>query len=100
MRRRSATKPTDAHLYLRKSSCHPPSCTKGIVKGELLRVRRICTLKEDFVKAAGKVMGHFSERGFKKDEMLVAFDDVLAMNREDALQYKKKQTCRHKKTLH
>ena len=86
------SKPTDAHLYLRKSSCHPPSCTKGIVKGELLRVRRICTLKDDFVKAAGKVMGHFSDRGFKKEEMLVAYNDVLAMDREDVLEYKSKQT--------
>ena len=56
------SKPTDAHLYLRKSSCHPPSCTKGIVKGELLRARRICTLKEDFVKAAGKVMPFMSKK--------------------------------------
>ena len=54
------SKETDAHFYLRKSSCHPPSCTKGVVKGELLRVRRICTLDEDFKKAAGKKMGHFS----------------------------------------
>jgi hypothetical protein len=30
------SKPTDAHLYLRKDSCHPSSCTKGLVKGELL----------------------------------------------------------------
>ena len=86
------SKPTDAHLYLRKSSCHPPSCTKGIVKGELLRVRRICTLKEDFEKAAGKIMGYFSERGFKKEEMLVAYKDVLAKDRDDILEYKNKQT--------
>ena len=85
------SKPTDAHLYLRKSSCHPPSCSKGIVKGELLRVRRICTLKEDFEKAAEKIMGYFSERGFKKEEMLGAYKDVLAMDREDVLEYKNKQ---------
>ena len=49
------SKPTDAHLYLRRDSCHPSSCTKGMVKGELLRARRICTLEEDFKKAAQAV---------------------------------------------
>ena len=48
------SKPTDAHLYLRRDSCHPPSCTKGLVKGELLRARRICSRDDDFKKSAGK----------------------------------------------
>ena len=30
------SKPTDAHLYLRSDSCHLKSCSKGLVKGELL----------------------------------------------------------------
>ena len=37
------SKKTDAHLYLRYDSCHPKSCVKGLAKGELLRVRRICS---------------------------------------------------------
>ena len=86
------SKETDAHLYLRKSSCHPPSCTKGIVKGELLRVRRICTLREDFEKAAGKVMGYFFERGFKKEEMMATYNEVLGMDREEVLEYKNKRS--------
>ena len=58
------SKPTDAHLYLRSDSCHPKSCTKGLVKGELLRARRICTKEVDFMEAANKMKGHFIQRGF------------------------------------
>ena len=85
------SKETDAHLYLRKSSCHPPSCTKGIVKGELLRVRRICTLDEDFKKSAQKIMGYFSERGFKKEEMVSTYNEVLGMERDSVLEYKNRK---------
>ena len=85
------SKETDAHLYLRKSSCHPPSCTKGVVKGELLRVRRICTLEDDFKKSAQKIMGYFSDRGFKKEEMLATYNEVLGMERNSVLEYKNKE---------
>ena len=85
------SKETDAHLYLRRSSCHPPSCTKGVVKGELLRVRRICTLNEDFKEAAGKIMGYFSERGFKKEDMVNAYNEELGTEREAVLEYKKRE---------
>ena len=86
------SKPTDAHLYLRQNSCHPKSCTKGLVKGELLRARRICTKKEDFEKSAQRMMGFFVERGFKKSEVLNTYKEVLATDREEALQYRKKES--------
>jgi hypothetical protein len=53
------SKPTDAHLYLRKDSCHPSSCTKGLVKGELLRARRICSEEKDFKETAVRMTSYF-----------------------------------------
>ena len=36
-------------------------------------------------------MGHFSERGFKKEDMMVAYEEVLGTERESALEYKKRE---------
>ena len=82
------SKETDAHLYLRRDSCHPPSCTKGLVKGELLRARRICSTEEDFKKAANSMLGYFTERGFKKEDMEKTLEAVSGMKREEVLEYK------------
>lgn len=40
------SKPTDSHLYLMTSSCHPPHTFRGIPKGLATRVRRICSTQE------------------------------------------------------
>jgi hypothetical protein len=85
------SKSTDAHLYLRKDSCHPSSCTKGLVKGELLRARRICSKDEDFHRSALKMKSHFKERGFKEEEINKKIDEVSKIPQDDALQYKKKE---------
>ena len=86
------SKPTDAHLYLRSDSCHPKSCTKGLVKGEMLRARRICTKEADFIEAADKMKGHFMRRGFEQSAIERTIGEVLSMPREDALTYKKKES--------
>ena len=51
-------------LYLRQESCHPKSCTRGLVKGELLRVRRICSEDADFLKRAAELKNYFLKRRF------------------------------------
>ena len=66
--------------------------TKGLVKGELLRARRICTTDSDFKEAAGKMTHYFLQRGFNEEEIREKVSEVLATPREDALAYKKKET--------
>ena len=85
------SKPTDAHLYLRKDSCHPPACSKGLVKGELLRARRICSTEEGFEKAANLMKGFFKERGFSTMDVEKAHKEVSILHREEVLQYKPKE---------
>ena len=86
------SKPTDAHLYLRSDSCHPKSCTKGLVKGELLRARRMCTKEVDFMEAASRMKGHFMRRGFDQSAIEETINEVLSKSREEALIYKKKKS--------
>ena len=85
------SKPTDAHLYLRSDSCHPPSCTKGLVKGELLRARRICTKDTDFIETENRMKGHFVQRGFIGEEVEQKIGEVLQIPRSEALTYRKKE---------
>ena len=86
------SKKTDAHLYLRYDSCHPKSCVKGLAKGELLRVRWICSDDDSFKKRSRDMQGYFEKRGFPKQEVQSAVDEVLSMKREDLLDYKTKKT--------
>ena len=84
------SKQTDAHLYLRRDSCHPPSCTKGLVKGELLRARRICSTEDGFKEAAESMIGYFGERGFERRDMEKTYREVLNIKRDEVLEYKAK----------
>ena len=85
------SKPTDAHLYLRKDSCHPPACTKGLIKGELLRARRICSTNDGFEKAATALKGYFVERGFNTADIDKTFKEITSLDRNEVLQYKPKK---------
>jgi hypothetical protein len=82
------SKETD--LYLRRDSCHPKSWTKGLVKGDLLRARRICRKDSDFYEAADKMKGYFVERGFERKEVEKTVAEIKGMKREETLVYIKK----------
>ena len=43
-------KPTDSHQYLQSCSCHPFHCKKGIPYSQALRLDRICSETNYFVK--------------------------------------------------
>ena len=85
------SKETDAHLYLRRDSCHPPACSKGLIKGELLRARRICSTQEGFEKAATSMKGFFMERGFSTVDVNKVYGEVLQLDREEVLEYKPRE---------
>ena len=55
------TKPTDSHLNLNTSSCHPSHVLKNIPKGQFIRLRRTCSRKSDNSELLCK---KFTERGF------------------------------------
>ena len=59
------TKPTDSHLYLKPSSCHPPHTFRGIPKGLPNRIRRICSSNEIFEEQSRILKSHLCNRGYK-----------------------------------
>ncbi len=76
-------KPTDSHSYLAYDSCHPKHMIDGIPFSQFLRVRRICTEWEEFLKHSLRLFMHFSLRGYPNDILMPALQKVSAMSQEE-----------------
>ena len=57
------SKPTDSHAYLNYTSCHPKGSKNGISKGVSLRLRRICSIDDDFFEQAKLYKGYLASCG-------------------------------------
>ena len=44
------TKPTNTHQYLHRQSCDSHHCNATIAYSQALRLRRICSLDEDYLR--------------------------------------------------
>lgn len=84
------TKPTDSHLYLKPSSCHPPHTFRGIPKGLTTRIRRICSSNEIFEEQSRILKSHLCNRGYKAHTVQSAIDEITTKDRKTLLQYKEK----------
>ena len=71
------SKPTDAHLYLNYSSNHPKHVLKNIPKGQFVRIRRICSDTEDYVKSSKQLSQFFIKRGFESTKVELVRKEVL-----------------------
>ena len=83
------SKPTDAHLYLNAQSCHPKHVINNIPKGQLIRIRRICSKESDFLDQSKIIIQHFVNRGFHQKLLTKSLQEVKNMKREDLLAEKK-----------
>ena len=84
------TKPTDSHLYLMTSSCHPPHTFRGIPKGLATRVRRICSTQELYSEQSQLLKSHLCARGYSSHSVQNAIDDLAKEDRLSLLKYKPK----------
>ncbi|XP_048729663.2 uncharacterized protein LOC125647009 [Ostrea edulis] len=87
------TKPTDAHLYLMPSSCHPHHIFKGLPKGLAIRARRICSSEESYERQGQQIKSHLCKRGYKPLSVTNAIDEVKTIDRSSLLQYREKTKC-------
>jgi hypothetical protein len=58
------SKPTDTQDYLEFSSCHPEHCKLGGPKGQMIRLRRICTRDEDFESNLDRLCESYRRRNY------------------------------------
>jgi hypothetical protein len=61
-------KPTDSHQLLHSSSFHPPHTTKGILKSQITRFKRLSSTYLDFNNACDILYKAIHNRGYKKRE--------------------------------
>ena len=85
------SKPTDAHLYLNKKSCHPTHVIKNIPKGQFIRIRRICSDMEDFLFHSDIMKKHFKLRGYNEIDLTRTISEVQKMKREELLKDKSRE---------
>ena len=81
-------KPTDSASYLHFDSAHPSHCIKGIPYGQFLRIRRICSDKEDFNRHCILKGQHFVRRGYPVRLNGEAFLKALRKDRASLLEPK------------
>ena len=59
-------KKTDTHALLHKTSYHPKHTFKGIVKSQIIRFRRICSLEEDVEIATRTLFAALRPRSYSR----------------------------------
>ena len=62
-------KPTDTHLYLHYTSAHPHNVMEKSPYGQFLRLRRICSLEEDYKKNSDKLIDYYVKRGYPRKNL-------------------------------
>ena len=89
------SKPTDAHLYLNKSSNHPKHVTRNLPKGQFIRIRRICSETTEYIRNCNILSKYLLKRGYSEKLLQGTMKEVLAMKREDLLCDKQKEKNLH-----
>ena len=78
-------KDADSHNYLDYTSAHPKHCKNSLSYSQLLRLKRICSYKRDFLKDSVMLLAHSRHRGYPLETLQLAMDKVKNLNRMDVL---------------
>ena len=66
-------KETSASTYLHYTSAHPRYTFKGIMKSQILRIRRLCSRNEDYLEAVQLLKIRCESSGYKREDIELAF---------------------------
>ena len=81
------TKPTDKHLYLQPTSCHPSHITKNIPYSLALRLRRICSDDDSLNHRTRELKTQLRNRGYTNQNIMPQITKAKTVNRDNTLQY-------------
>ena len=75
-------KETSATSYLHYTSAHPRYIFKGIMKSQLLRIRRLCSREADYLQAVECLKSRCERSGYRRDDIETVFasHEVLPRN--------------------
>ena len=70
------SKPSNAHLYLKAQSCHPPRTIHNTPKEQLICICGICSTIKDYIQHGQKMMTHFIKHRNNQQPLERVFLDV------------------------
>ena len=70
-------KPTNLHLYIPPSSCHPPGLLRGIVHGLIFRIYTLCTDRDDKKHRTQLFLLQLLRRGYHRNHLLPLFKEAM-----------------------
>ena len=82
---KSFIKKTETYQYLQRTSTHPPSVFKGLIKGESLRHLRLNSNPTNLKITLKHFEKKLIERGYSKAEIKIAIEEALKTPRKKAL---------------
>jgi hypothetical protein len=89
------TKPTDKKLYLSFDSNHPKHVLKAIPYSQFLRLKRIISIDEEYLKQLKNMEKKFIERGYPLSTLTSAREKIDNVNRDTLLTYKIRSNTSH-----
>ena len=84
------SKPTDSHLYLDGTSCHPTKSIDGISTGVAKQPKRICSNESDVLEQSKKYSAYLAACNHKPKEIIRAFEKINNQPRSTVLQKEQK----------
>ena len=85
------SKPTDSHLYLPPSSCHPKHVFKAIPFGVATRLKRNCSDETYFAETTAEYKGYPLNQGYPSKLVNDQFSKASAISRNDLLRTRAKE---------
>ena len=85
------SKPTDSHLYLPPSSCHPKHVFKAIPFGVATRLKRNCSDETFFAERTAEYKGYLLNQGYPSKLVNDQFSKASAIPRNDLLRTRAKE---------
>ena len=79
-------KPTDRNNYLPFNSAHPFHCKKGLPYGQFLRIRRICSMEEDFERHVAYKAALLLQKKYPIDLLAEAYRRSKERDHQELLQ--------------
>ena len=89
------SKPTDCHLYLNAKSSHPNFQKRGIARGVALRLRRICSIDDDFKEKSKEYCQYLIDWGHDSKYVFKVFNEIGLITRQEARKSKCKVADNH-----
>ena len=74
-------KETSSSSYLHYTSAHPRYTFKGIMKSQILRIRRLCSRDADYLEAVQLLKKRCELSGYKQDDIVTIFTNHEALPR-------------------